>query len=377
MKKLIPAVGVLAVLTVVCGAGVVLLEIGLRLKLAVRGPASAESQNRDLSRDVPEAPPFDFNPYTIVYSKPNVRTANYVTNSLGFRNEKELEVPKPVGRKRVFIIGGSQGIGFNASSNATTPAGFLEVFLREKHPDLDIEVVNAACSGFNSSQELVLLAKDVLRYEPDLIVEIGGGSDMVVAMLPQWRPGWNELYDATDSMITHPFWEHSKALTLLHRFLPAPPQVRQSPAVFRPEVARIYGLNVESMMWLTSPRNIPFIAVLHPILLASSKPLAEEEKKLIQAVRESKVLAEGYEDVLKRHYKLASENLARLKPPKHSFVMDSTDMFAGVSERVFSDRSHLNDTGYRLLAESIGRKIESERLLGSAVSDRKKSKPRS
>jgi hypothetical protein len=223
--------------------------------------------------------------------------------------------------------------------------------------------VNAACSGFTSVQELVLLAKDILRYEPDLIVEIGGGSDLVVAMNPEWKPGWHELYYLADSQITHPFWHHSLALSALHEYLPKPRAVRPPPAVLRPEVAEVYKLNVESMMLLTSPRRIPFLAVLHPILIQSTKKLTAEEKTILEQTSSSKEVSEGYVDVLRQHYQLASAALSRLKPPPKSYVMDATDVFAGVEVRAFSDRSHLTDAGYKLLAEAIGKKIEAERLL--------------
>jgi len=89
-------------------------------------------------------------------------------NSLGFRGP-EFAVPKPPGRFRVAFIGDSLTLGWGVADNETFAAR-LEVLLRERFPNRDLDVVNLGVGGYDTRQEVTLLARNVSRLAPDLVL---------------------------------------------------------------------------------------------------------------------------------------------------------------------------------------------------------------
>lgn len=96
-------------------------------------------------------------------------------NSLGFRGE-EIAMPKPTGRFRIAVLGGSTTYGEFIDDDAATFPAQLEQFLREQGHNA--EVINAGCPGYNSWESLGNLAFRVLDLEPDLVILYDGVNDV-------------------------------------------------------------------------------------------------------------------------------------------------------------------------------------------------------
>ena len=90
------------------------------------------------------------------------------SNSLGFRGP-EVESPKPEGRYRIVCLGGSTTYSYFVSDDETYPV-HLQRELRERRPDLDVEVVNAGVESYTTAESLANLAFRVLDLQPDAIV---------------------------------------------------------------------------------------------------------------------------------------------------------------------------------------------------------------
>jgi len=90
------------------------------------------------------------------------------TNSLGFRGPEPTS-PKPANRFRVVAIGDSVTFGFGVNDEDTfcTQAEHL---LRSRLPGVDLDVVNIAVPGYDTRQEVTLLARNVSRLEPNLVL---------------------------------------------------------------------------------------------------------------------------------------------------------------------------------------------------------------
>lgn len=78
-----------------------------------------------------------------------------------------LEAEPPEGRVRVFAFGDSQTQGGGVRPEESWPA-LTEVELRAR--GMDVEVLNAAFSGYRSAQVLALLETRVLGWSPDILV---------------------------------------------------------------------------------------------------------------------------------------------------------------------------------------------------------------
>jgi len=76
---------------------------------------------------------------------------------------------KPPGTFRVVVIGDSVVVGYNVGWRGAFPR-LLEASLARALPDRRWEVVTLGCSGYRTSQELVLLRTEAFEYAPDLIV---------------------------------------------------------------------------------------------------------------------------------------------------------------------------------------------------------------
>lgn len=97
------------------------------------------------------------------------------TNSFGYRTH-EFARTKPAGTLRILCIGGSTTV--QGESNDTTYPAILERRLRERHPELSIEVLNLGISGVQSDY-WSRKGYSFLAFEPDVVVQYEGVNDLV------------------------------------------------------------------------------------------------------------------------------------------------------------------------------------------------------
>jgi hypothetical protein len=108
----------------------------------------------------------------------------FVTESHGFRNRGEVEVPKPEGRFRVILIGDSFVAGYRTDQDATVGA-VLEDELRRRAGGRDVEVLSAG-AGHPGAYRL-WVERHAFHFEPDVVmVGITLGNDLSQAWLA-WR----------------------------------------------------------------------------------------------------------------------------------------------------------------------------------------------
>ncbi len=91
----------------------------------------------------------------------------FAINENGFRNDRNFGYQKAPGVVRVLSIGDSHTEGFEVRQDHTFSA-VLERYLESQ--GIDAEVINAGVSGFGTAEELVFLANEGMRYDPDFIV---------------------------------------------------------------------------------------------------------------------------------------------------------------------------------------------------------------
>jgi len=86
-------------------------------------------------------------------------------NSLGLRNP-EIELEKPLGKKRIVILGDSVTVLTYGEPN--TPEGLIAQ-LRNRIGERG-EVINGAVSGYTIYQQRLMLEHELLRFKPDIVV---------------------------------------------------------------------------------------------------------------------------------------------------------------------------------------------------------------
>lgn len=117
-------------------------------------------------------------PLTDVMAPPGIRERTrwtLRTNAHGFPGREVVPGPHP-GTYRIVCMGDSSTFGWGVESDEAYPA-LLEAELRRRHPDLRFEVVNLGVCGYSSFQGRVLMEREALRWEPDLVTFSYGSND--------------------------------------------------------------------------------------------------------------------------------------------------------------------------------------------------------
>ena len=99
-------------------------------------------------------------------------------NSLGFRGD-ELSRVKPKGTVRIAVLGASTTFCAESSSNHTTWPHRLQEKLQAVYPNVHIEVINAAFSGYVADDNLKNLQHRVLPLDPDLVIYYEANNEIV------------------------------------------------------------------------------------------------------------------------------------------------------------------------------------------------------
>jgi len=98
-------------------------------------------------------------------------------DSRGFRGP-ELEVPKPEGRIRLAILGGSTSFCAEVSGNEATWPQVLVDLLRAEHPGVEFDHVNGGVPGYTTVQSLVNLEQRIAPLEPDVLLVYHAKNDL-------------------------------------------------------------------------------------------------------------------------------------------------------------------------------------------------------
>jgi lysophospholipase L1-like esterase len=100
----------------------------------------------------------------------------YRVNSHGFR-DRERTLEKPPDTYRIALLGDSSVFGHGVALEDSLPAK-LERRFTELEPAPRVEVFNCGVYGYNTRQELALLRKRVIAFEPDLVVVLFNYNDV-------------------------------------------------------------------------------------------------------------------------------------------------------------------------------------------------------
>jgi len=93
----------------------------------------------------------------------------------GYAEETNFVMPKPAGTVRIFLIGESAAKGYPQPRNLAMSA-FLREMLEDAWPGRNVEVINMGTTAV-ASFPLVAMAKEVVQYEPDLVILYVGNNE--------------------------------------------------------------------------------------------------------------------------------------------------------------------------------------------------------
>ena len=100
----------------------------------------------------------------------------FTINSKGLRADREYDYDKPPGVRRIVSLGDSFTAGYEVQGDEV----FSSVLERElQEAGLRVEVLNAGVSGYSNAEALVYLERELLRYDPDIIMLSFFANDLV------------------------------------------------------------------------------------------------------------------------------------------------------------------------------------------------------
>lgn len=152
--------GLLLRLALACVATALALELGVVLVLGpqVRFPRNVVDGGMGLRVNRPHA----------VYAQRSADVeVTFRINSRGLRADREFPYEKPAGVVRVVAIGDS----FTAGYEVELEQCFTSVLERElRAAGHAVEVLNAGVSGYSNAEACLYLERELLRYDPDVVL---------------------------------------------------------------------------------------------------------------------------------------------------------------------------------------------------------------
>lgn len=95
-----------------------------------------------------------------------VRAYAHGTNRFGF-NDRDYALDKPEGTFRILVVGDSFGWAGGRDGNYTE---VLEALLTERYGERRVEVINSGYPMTHTGEQLAMLRKFGLQYDPDLVI---------------------------------------------------------------------------------------------------------------------------------------------------------------------------------------------------------------
>lgn len=100
----------------------------------------------------------------------------FTINSRGLRADREYSYEKPPGVFRIVSLGDSFTAGYEVQGDEV----FSSVLERQlSEAGYDVEVLNAGVSGYSNAEALVYLERELLKYDPDIVILSFFANDLV------------------------------------------------------------------------------------------------------------------------------------------------------------------------------------------------------
>ena len=292
---------------------------------------------------------------------------------------------------RIVMLGGSTIAGLGVTSNQDTIAAQLEQALNIKSSQFSgrhFEVINAGVQGFNSSQEMILFALELVHYEPDMVITFDC-----------WNERWSWPYDSSTyiphrkdyhhklarffvahSMGAQNYWEWINAtyLTFLHpdRFFTGrlfKPLLKRASSVipqetggkyeihYYPDSLRYYRANLINIAGMARFHGMYSLHFLQPNLSWKKNQLTASERAILDEA--GRAFPKGNrEQEIRKYWTALDEMFGELKvkyqgDPKIRFEL-LDDLFLHYPGEIYVDTGHYNVTGNMMIAEKMKEVIQ-------------------
>ncbi len=295
---------------------------------------------------------------TILPDYPEGGDLVFTTDSRGFRTP-EFTSSKPESTFRIVVLGGSTVVA--AQTNDQTFPALLQDQLNASS-SRTIEVINAGVPTWTSTQELFLLATEVLNWEPDLVIVYDGRNDLHYGVLPNAEPNllprasqqmayledyqdpWRRnfmTYYLIDTRVIHP-----RDLSNQQAEISNPDGIPVNYALHQ-NIIETYARNLDSMSALLTANGVETLMVFQPNLLTTNKPLTAYEQTNLDALQST--YTEAMLAML-REAAIAAEQVAQQRNVQWA---DFSGVFDDEASLMLLDDVHQSNAGNTVLAQKL------------------------
>ena len=302
-------------------------------------------------------------------------------NSLGFRC-REFTPPSPE-TYRIVLLGGSAAWGSGSTDNSTTIAGYLEKIINNDPGILGTnkkaECYNLAQLNGHQTQDILSLAFFCETIQPDLILSFTGWNELIstetmneelldrfglfyIEEMEGWEPinvseNKNALLKESVKLWLNEHFEIAKNLRRSGRNKSGVRTLTFEEMLTKRSL--LFQNHLKIINRLSNSYNADHIQFLQPYLYRKSN-LTQQEEKVIKLYDEVRPVHGGKKmgDYLRNNniYEPMLSEFIKY-PKKYGAVHDLCDMFRDENDTVFHTLVHLNDKGYKSVAEKIIRQL--------------------
>ncbi len=265
--------------------------------------------------------------------EPNQHMQTININNDGFRGS-EIQKEKPDDTYRIIMIGGSTAFGYKALSDQHTIPAHLQEKFNQLNLKKRVEVINAAISSYNSNDELNLVKKKIVEYEPDLVIIYDGINDIFFPLDSKLT-----AYDLSElRYIYRKYFQFYKTLDVINNIISErpPPHAHEFKMGVKVELgdrAELWKNNISTICEIGNQNGFKTLIFLQPFLGTGNKSLTEQEAKI-------------YDYLLKNHpnalpeYSYFADGLNDLN---HSCTgsFDLRNIFDNVKNSIYFDMWHI------------------------------------
>lgn len=335
-------------------------------------------------------PKFRFNSYRVYEHNPGFKEGKdyrMVINDNGFRRSENVSKSKPVNTFRVFLLGGSAAHGISSSapypirhiSNSETIDACLERILLGKYPDYNIEVINAAVTGYQVFLHTQYILSELLDYDPDLIIFFDGANDHYTNN-PEYNYYSDFIYQFWKDRIQSPamggvldycFLYLSRYSAFARGYFEWRQQKNAMKNYRYRYMRKVYGnkeqlifeykkaskkqflRSIELNLLILKHYNIDAIVCLQPMLVLRNKELLSQQEKLFLDIHK--------DEAVEMLYPFVRDDILLLTKKHRGVFVDMVLVFnsyADKNKQLFIDYCHLSQNGSLLVAETLLPEVE-------------------
>ena len=251
---------------------------------------------------------------------------------------------KGKGVYKILLLGGSTAAGF--------PTDILEDAFHGQFPERKFRVINAAESGYNARQELIVCSVWGIGAKPDMIITLDGANDFIHRIRMK-GPGTFFLDNAYRLALTRPFLSPFLYIMRRSQLVHGLFRLKERGAIGSVEAysdaVPVYISAEHSINVIAGGLDAKRIMVLQPFM-SFKEPLSEGEAGFTPY--------KYREQVMIGLYNLADRKLRALAELDNVIYLDTRPIYNGMKKTVFSDDVHfVSDEGYRILADRIASSV--------------------